>query len=101
VYYSLLVHLLPVLVVALLDMLDMLDVIDRGDLEQFARVESPLWVTGLVSVTILLFLPALAAGAAWRWTHSDMRRRLYESSERLNADTGRRRRGTLRSTTTP
>src|SRR5438067_6114394 len=54
VYYSLLIYLLPALVVALLAALG---AFDRGDLEQYFRGDSPLWLTGLVAVAILLILP--------------------------------------------
>jgi hypothetical protein len=83
VYYSLLVYLLPALAVALLGAVGALD---RAHLEQFFGGESPLWLTGAITVSILLVLPALAALGAWAWMNSGARRRLYASSDRLNAE---------------
>lgn len=83
VYYSLLVYLLPALVVVGLSLIGTLD---RSGLAQFAGGRSPLWLTGLVGITVLLVLPALAAIGAWRWMNSPLRRRLYSSSDRLNPE---------------
>lgn len=83
VYYSLLVYLLPALVVALLSAFDLLH---HEDLVLFGRGESPLWLSGLVAILVLLVLPALAALGAWRWMNSGARQRIYEASERLKAE---------------
>lgn len=83
VYYSLLVYLLPGSAVALMAALGALD---SADLERFARGHSPLWLTGLIAVAVLLVLPALAAVGAWVWMNSGARERLYSSSGRLNAE---------------
>lgn len=83
VYYSLLIYLLPGVSVSLLAALG---VLDRSDVEQFIRGDSPLWLTGLVGLTVLLILPSLASVAAWRWMNSRARKRFYRSSNRLNAE---------------
>jgi hypothetical protein len=83
VYYSLLVYLLPVLAVVVLSLIGTLN---RSGVAQFAGGRSPLWLTGLVGVTVLLVLPALAAIGAWLWMNSSLRRRLYSSSDRLNPE---------------
>jgi hypothetical protein len=83
VYYSLLVYLLPGLAIVVLSLIG---TPDRSGLAQFAGGRSPLWLTGLVGITVLLVLPALAAIGAWRWMNSSLRRRLYSSSDRLNAE---------------
>jgi hypothetical protein len=83
VYYSLLVYLLPALTIGLLSAFDALD---RDDLAQFVRGDSPLWLTGLVAIVVLLVLPALAALGAWRWMNSRARDRIYDSSDRLTAE---------------
>jgi hypothetical protein len=83
VYYSLLVYLLPAVTVGLLAAVG---VLERSELEQFLRGDSPVWVTGLIAVLVLLVLPALAAVAAWSWMHSNPRRRFYALSDRLNAE---------------
>jgi Family of unknown function (DUF6338) len=83
VYYSLLIYLLPAAVVA---MLSAFGVVDRDSLDEFFGGESPLWLTALVAVTILIVLPALAALAAWKWMGSDLRQSVYARSERLNVE---------------
>ncbi|WP_028058911.1 DUF6338 family protein [Candidatus Solirubrobacter pratensis] len=83
VYYSLLVYLLPALCVILLDVVG---VLDRDELSRFLRGEAAIWLTALVALAVLLVIPALAALAAWRWMGSGLRRRLFDSSERLNAE---------------
>ena len=83
VYYSLLVYFLPALVVVVLSGLGTLE---HSDLEQFAGGGSPLWLSGLAGITVLLVLPALAAVGAWQWMNSSFRRRLYASSDRLNPE---------------
>ncbi len=83
VYYSLLVYVLPALTVGVLSALGL---VDRSDLDQFFRGDSPLWLTGLVALTILLVMPVLAAVAAWSWMNSDARRRAYARSDRLNPE---------------
>lgn len=83
VYYSLLVYLLPVLVVVTLSVSGILD---RSDLHQFTSGRSPVWLTGLVGITVLIGLPTLAALGAWQWMSSSWRRRLYTSIDRLNPE---------------
>lgn len=83
VYYSLLVYLLPAVAIGVLSAFGALD---RSDLEQFFSGDSPLWLSGLVAVTILLVLPTLAALAAWTWMTSGVRRRAYALSDRLNPE---------------
>lgn len=83
VYYSLLVYLLPALVVVTLSVSGILD---RAGLDQFTSGRSPLWLTGLVGITVLIVLPALAALGAWQWMSSSGRRRLYASIDRLNPE---------------
>ena len=83
VYYSLLVYLLPVLVVVTLSVSGILD---RSDLDQFTSGRSPVWLTGLVGITVLILLPTLAALGAWQWMSSSWRRRLYTSIDRLNPE---------------
>lgn len=83
VYYSLLVYLMPAVMVVVLSSFG---VLDRSDLEQFSAGRSPLWLMGSIAVMVLLLLPALAAGGAWRWMNSTWRRRFYAWSERLNAE---------------
>lgn len=61
-------------------------VLGRVELEQFFRGESPLWLIGLVAVSVLLVLPALAALGAWTWMNSGSRGWLYSRSGRLNAE---------------
>jgi hypothetical protein len=83
VYYSLLVYLLPAITVSVLSAVGAL----RGDhLDQFFRGESPVWLVGLLGVSILLVLPAVAALAAWLWMNSELRRELYARSDRLNVE---------------
>lgn len=83
VYYSALVYLLPVLAVVAFSLLG---VLDRSGLEHFTSGRSPLWLSGLVGVAVLLVLPTLAAVGAWRWMNSSWRRGLYASSDRLNPE---------------
>jgi len=83
VYYSLLVYLLPVLVVVTLSVSGILD---RSGLDQFTSGRSPVWLSGLVGITVLIVLPTLAALGAWQWISSSWRRRLYASSDRLNPE---------------
>jgi hypothetical protein len=83
VYYSLLVYLLPALAVVLLSMFGILD---RSGLVQFVSARSPLWLTGLVAIAVLLVLPTLAAVGASGWMNSSWRRRFYASSDRLNPE---------------
>lgn len=83
VYYSLLVYLLPALVIVVLSLIRLLD---RADIEQFADGRSPLWLCGLVAISVLLVLPTLAALGAWRWMNCSWRRRLYAASARLNPE---------------
>lgn len=83
VYYSLLVYLLPATAIGSLGAVGALQ---RADLEQFIQGRSPLWLTGLIAVGVLLILPALAALGAWRWIGSPARQKLYASSDRLNAE---------------
>lgn len=83
VYYSVLVYFLPALTVGLLSAIG---VLDRSHLDQFFRGDSPLWLTGLLAIAILLVLPALAAVTAWAWMNSAARRRVYASSDRLNTE---------------
>jgi hypothetical protein len=83
VYYSLLVYLLPGLVVAFLSAVG---VLDRRDLEQFFGGDASLWLIGLVAITVLLILPALAALAAWTWMSTSARHRLFTWSDRLNPE---------------
>lgn len=83
VYYSLLVYLLPALTIGVFSAIGLLD---RSDLDRFVRGDSPLWLTGLVAVTILLVLPAVAAVAAWAWMNSRARRRAYSLSDRLKPE---------------
>lgn len=83
VYYSLLVYLLPGLVVVALSLIGTLD---RSGLAQFADGRSPLWLTGLAGIAVLLVLPVLAAFGAWLWMNSGVRRSLYSSSHRLNPE---------------
>lgn len=81
VYYSLLIYLLPALVIGLLNAAG---VLDRHDLQQLIEGRSPLWLTRLLAITVLLALPSLAAGLAWRWTTSDLRARLFAASRKLD-----------------
>lgn len=83
VYYSLLVYLLPALVVVTLSVSGILD---RSGLDQFTSGRSPVWLTGLVGITVLIVLPTLAALGAWQWMSSSWRRRLYASIDRLNPE---------------
>jgi hypothetical protein len=81
VYYSVLVFLLPALGVLALSAFG---VLDRADLEHLASGRSPLWLSALIGMAMLLVLPALAALGAWRWMGSAARRRVYRLSDRLN-----------------
>jgi hypothetical protein len=72
VYYSLLVYLLPASAIGLLAAFG---AVDWLDLEQFFRGDSPLWLTVLVGVAVLLVVPTLAALSAWAWMNSGARRR--------------------------
>lgn len=83
VYYSLLVYLLPAMTVVGLSATGALE---RAHLDRFLRGDSPLWLTGLVAVTILLILPVIAAVAAWAWMSSGARRRAYSLSDRLKPE---------------
>lgn len=83
VYYSLLIYLLPAVVVVVLSATG---TPDRSELDQFTSGRSPLWLTGLVGITVLLVLPTVAAVGAWKWMDSSPRRWLYASSDRLNPE---------------
>lgn len=83
VYYSLLIYLLPAVLVSLLAAASLLN---RADLEQFFKGESPLWLTGIMALVVLLALPVCAALAAWWWMSSRARERIYATSESLNPE---------------
>src|ERR1700741_2334984 len=65
-YYSVLIWSVPALIAILAG-------VQRQELEHFFNGRSPLWLTGLVAICVLLILPAIAAYAAWRWVDSDRR----------------------------
>ena len=83
VYYSLLVYLLPAITVSVLSAAGALR---RDHLDQFFRGESPVWLVGLLGISVLLVLPTVAALAAWLWMNSELRRELYVRSDRLNVE---------------
>jgi hypothetical protein len=70
VYYSLLIYL-PVLLVV--GVLSAFGAVHQSDLVDFAHGRSAIWLTAIVSLTILLVFPALSALLAAAWVRSDTR----------------------------
>jgi hypothetical protein len=70
VYYSLLVYIPVALVIGLLSALG---AVERQDIEQFFHGRSPVWLTGLLALVVLLVLPAVSALSAWAWVNSNTR----------------------------
>jgi hypothetical protein len=85
VYYSLLIYLLPALAIGLLNAAG---VLGRHDLQQLIEGHSPLWLSCLLAVALLLVLPAFIAVMAWIWATSDARMRLFARSRRLDSAHG-------------
>ncbi len=76
-----LVYLLPALAVV---MSSVVGLVEGADLERLASGRSPLWLSALIGIVVLLVLPALAAVGAWTWMYSGWRRQVYRLSDRLN-----------------
>lgn len=70
VYYSLLVYIPVALTVGLLSAVGALH---RHDLDEFFHGRSPVWLTGLLALIVLLVLPAASSLIAWAWVNSDAR----------------------------
>lgn len=70
VYYSLLVYL-PLLLV--IGVLSAVNAAHQKDLVNFAHGRSPIWLTALIGIAVLLVLPAASALAAAAWVRSDLR----------------------------
>jgi hypothetical protein len=70
VYYSLLAYIPVALVVGLLSALG---TIHRQDIDRFFHGRSPVWLTALLALGVLLLLPGLLALAAWAWVNSRAR----------------------------
>jgi Family of unknown function (DUF6338) len=70
VYYSLLVYLPLVLMIGVLSAVGS---VHQKDLVDFAHGRSPIWLTGMVVITVLLVLPMASALGAAAWVRSDLR----------------------------